>query len=387
MLICRITPFEEHYNIDLKMENIINGKIIASSSQVVDQNIIDIINSMPPMIIDLISQQYPDSKIENKVPNVPIRSRKIKENINSNSKSTVKIEKGPIQNIVSDEKSLIVITTFTNISINNDVYSDLELFNEVFDYPYWAIKASYLSPENNLLIAGLEDGTICLWNTKEWGSPYQYNFYNKSISAISVSKSILSVSYIDGNTDFIDINSLELQYRKRIANNEIKFIFPIDGGFIFISSYSSISMFNIKEKQILLNLPNYNVKLRSASISSDNKLLALGYSDGKIKLYRVGSSINPTLINGKWEKPYIRFQQSFQADNSIISIDFSASDDLIACLQEDDRVKFLDILNNNIYNNLKLDTQQDDKNIIKFIDDYAFIIGSINGNLYLHELK
>ena len=25
--------------------------------------------------------------------------------------------------------------------------------------------------------------------------------------------------------------------------------------------------------------------------------------------------------------------------------------------------------------------------IIKFIDDYAFIIGSINGNLYLHELK
>ena len=83
MLICRITPFEEHYNIDLKMENIINGKIIASSSQVVDQNIIDIINSMPPMIIDLISQQYPDSKIENKVPNVPIRSRKIKENINS----------------------------------------------------------------------------------------------------------------------------------------------------------------------------------------------------------------------------------------------------------------------------------------------------------------
>ena len=123
MLICRITPFEEHYNIDLKMENIINGKIIASSSQVVDQNIIDIINSMPPMIIDLISQQYPDSKIENKVPNVPIRSRKIKENINSNSKSTVKIEKGPIQNIVSDEKSLIVITTSTNISINNDVYA------------------------------------------------------------------------------------------------------------------------------------------------------------------------------------------------------------------------------------------------------------------------
>ena len=121
MLICRIAPLEEHYNIDLKMENIINGEIISSVSRVVDQNIIDIINSMPPMIIDLISQQYPDSKIENKVPNVPIRSRKIKENINSNSKSTVKIEKGPIQNIVSDEKSLIVITASTNISLNNDV--------------------------------------------------------------------------------------------------------------------------------------------------------------------------------------------------------------------------------------------------------------------------
>ena len=72
---------------------------------------------------------------------------------------------------------------------------------------------------------------------------------------------------------------------------------------------------------------------------------------------------------------------------TIISIDFSASDDLIACLQEDDRIDFLDILNNNIYYNLKLDTQQDDENIIKFIDNYSFIMGSINGNLYHHQLK
>ena len=52
-------------------------------------------------------------------------------------------------------------------------------------------------------------------------------------------------------------------------------------------------------------------------------------------------------------------------------------------------IKFIknNMLNNNIYYNLILDTQQDDENIIKFIDDYSFIIGSINGNLYHHQLK
>ena len=77
----------------------------------------------------------------------------------------------------------------------------------------------------------------------------------------------------------------------------------------------------------------------------------------------------------------------FKLNQSIISVDFSDSDDLLACLQKNGKVEFIDMLNNNIYYNLILDTQQDDENIIKFIDDYSFIIGSINGNLYHHQLK
>ena len=137
----------------------------------------------------------------------------------------------------------------------------------------------------------------------------------------------------------------------------------------------------------MLSLSNHNRNLQSAAISSDNKLLALGFSDGKLKLYRIGNSMNSSFINGKWEKPFIRFYNSFKLNQSIISVDFSDSDDLLACLQKDGEVKFIDMLNSNIYYNLTLDTQQDDENIIKFIDDYSFIIGSINGNLYHHQLK
>ena len=105
------------------------------------------------------------------------------------------------------------------------------------------------------------------------------------------------------------------------------------------------------------------------------------------KIISIGDSINSSFINGKWEKPYIRFYNSFNLNQSIISVDFSDSDDLFACLQKDGNVEFIDRLNNNIYYNLKLDTQQDDENIIKFIDNYSFIMSSINGNLYHHQLK
>ena len=101
----------------------------------------------------------------------------------------------------------------------------------------------------------------------------------------------------------------------------------------------------------------------------------------------IASIMNSSFINGNWEKPYIRFYNSFKLNQSIMSVDFSDSDDLLACLQKDGEVEFIDMLNSNIYYNLTLDTQQNDENIIKFIDDYSFIIGSINGNLYHHQLK
>ena len=390
ILICNIYSIENQFSLNLKIENIKTGEILAAVDTFTKPTVTELINSLPMMIQKLLKQQFltNDFPAEFDFISVPIRSAKSFLNndvIKLNPTST----SGAIENIFIVDNSLLTVSNpLQLIEYHNFLKSSLPA-RIVFKYPHWVTTSSSLSTTNHLFATTLSDGTICMWNSNEWGAPYQLQYSDKKAEVATFSQSglVLFAGFSDGTIDFINSNTFEIINTDNISDNRIVCIKSINSGLIIIDEYQNIYLYNVKEQNVVAIYRSYDTQFSEVELSNDKNILAIGQLNGSIKLYDISNIITSEFIDGDWEKPYIRYKWTFTLSGQVKSFDFSYSDDIIAVLMENNSIEYIDIINKNIYHSIVDSNYNIENNILKFMDDYNILLGSNDGKIIIKTIK
>ena len=259
----------------------------------------------------------------------------------------------------------------------------------VFKYPHWETTSSAISTTNQLFATTLSDGTICIWDTNEWGAPYQLQYSDKKAEVVTFSQSglVLFAGFSDGTIEFIDSKTFDIINTDNISDNEIVSIKSINSGLIIIDGYQNIYLYNVKEQNVVATYPGYDTQFFTIELSNDKKILAIGQLNGSIKLYDISNIITSEFIDGDWANPYIRYKWTFTLSGQIKSFDFSNSDDIIAVLMEKNSIEYIDIINKNIYHDTMDSIYNVKNNTLKFVDDYNLLLGSNDGKIIIRTIK
>ena len=390
ILICNIHSIENQFSLNLKIEKIETGEIIASADIFTGQSITELINSLPQIILKLVQKQFSidDLPAEIDFLSIPIRNTKSFLNhdlIKLNQPNTG----GAIESIFIMNNSLLAVSNPLQLTEYHNFINNSPPARIVFKYPHWETTSSAISTTNQLFATTLSDGTICIWDTNEWGAPYQLQYSDKKAEVVTFSQSglVLFAGFSDGTIEFIDSNTFEIINTDNISDNEIVSIKSINSGLIIIDGYQNIYLYNVKEQNVVATYPGYDTQFFTIELSNDKKILAIGQLNGSIKLYDISNIITSEFIDGDWANPYIRYKWTFTLSGQIKSFDFSNSDDIIAVLMEKNSIEYIDIINKNIYHDTMDSIYNVKNNTLKFVDDYNLLLGSNDGKIIIRTIK
>ena len=390
ILICNIYSIENRYSLNLKIEKIKTGEILAAASTFTELTITELINSIPLLIAELLKQQFSINELpeEIKLFSLPIR--------NTNSflndeliKLYPSVSSGSIDNIFIINNSLLTISSPLKITEYHNYLNGSLPARIVFEYQHWETIYSCISVVNQLFAATVSDGTICLWNINDWGPPYQLSYSDKRATAITFNHSglMLYVGFSNGTIDFIDSNTFEIVDTDNICNNKIVYMNSISSGLIIIDEYQNIYLYNVNEKKVVATYNSFDSQFSTIGLSNEKNILAIGHINGLIKLYHISKIITTKFIDGVWANPYIRYKGKFILPGEIKSFDFSNSDDIIAVLMEKNSIEYIDLINKKVYHSLSDSTNNINNNVLKFVDDYNIILGSNDGKIMIRTIK
>ena len=390
ILICNIHSIENQFSLNLKIEKIETGEIIASADIFTRHSITELINSLPQIILQLVQKQFSIDDLPAEIDffSIPIRNTKSFFNhdlIKLNQPNTG----GAIESIFLMKNSLLAVSNPLQLTEYHNFINNSPPARIVFKYPHWETTSSAISTTNQLFATTLSDGIICIWDTNEWGAPYQLQYSEKKAEVVTFSQSglVLFAGFSDGTIEFIDSNTFEIINTDNISDNEIVSIKSINSGLIIIDGYQNIYLYNVKKQNVVATYPGYDTQFFTIELSNDKKILAIGQLNGSIKLYDISNIITSEFIDGDWANPYIRYKWTFTLSGQIKSFDFSNSDDIIAVLMEKNSIEYIDIINKNIYHDTMDSIYNVKNNTLKFVDDYNLLLGSNDGKIIIRTIK
>ena len=391
ILICNIYTIENQYSLNLKIETIKTGEIIAAASTFSEPTVTKLINTLPKLIPELLKRQFSKEPFSEKIKLLSIPVRNTNSFLNNDLvKLEPKVTMGAIENIfMINNNSLLTISNPLQLTEYHDYLTNGLPANVVFKYPHWQTTSSALSIINQLFATTLSDGRICSWDINEWGAPYQLHYSDKQPKVITFnySEPLLYAGFSNGTIDIIDSNTFEIINTHNISNNEIVYINSLDSGLIIVDEFQNVYLYNLDEKTVVATYDNFESQFSSIELSNDKKMLAIGQINGLIKLYNISNIVTTELIDGDWKNPYIRYKWTFELPGKIKSFDFSNSDDIIAVLMENNLINYIDLINKNTYHGNTDSTNNVNNNIIKFMDDYNILLGSNNGEIMIRSIK
>ena len=390
ILICNIYSIENQYSLNLKIEKVKTGEILAAESAFTEPTITELINSLPLLIAGLLKQQFSIDELPEgiKLFSLPIRNTNSFLN-NDVIKLNPTVTSGAIENIFIMNNSLLTISNPLQLTIYPNFMINSSPSRIVFNYPHWVTTSSSLSTTNHLFATTLSDGNICMWNSNEWGAPYQLQYSDKQAKVITFNHSglVLYAGFSNGTIDFIDANTFETINTDKISDNKIVYINSLNSGLIIVDEYQNIYLYNVKEQKVNATYSNYDPQFSTIELNNDKNILAIGKINGHIKLHDISNIITTEYIDGDWANPYIRYKWTFTLSGKIKSFDFSNSDDIIAVLMENNSIEYIDIINKNIYHGIIDSNYNVENNTLKFMDDYNILLGSNDGKLIIQTIK
>lgn len=150
------------------------------------------------------------------------------------------------------------------------------------------------SPNHSVLAAGSSDNYIYLFDVNnKYSKLTQLKGHSKSIEGFDFSSNGKYLRSFSRSSDdetrvhtifhYMEIGSLET-YEQVTDINDLTIVSTVD--WVSISSASTPEGRGIKETENQLNASQQNVIAKNIVISNDGKLLAVGYSDGNVRLFR-----------------------------------------------------------------------------------------------------
>ena len=252
ILICNILPVQDRYSINLKIEQVDSGIILAATDFFADKNITKLINNLLIHSTNLIMNLLPDSNIFiNKlfIP-LPIRTS------SSFSKSNVikinsQITGNSIDQIILFKNNFLSVGDPLKI-IEYNLLNNHFLPQIAFEYAHWEVISSKVCNYSEMFACILNDGLLCVWDYNSWGAPYQFSNSDKIRKAICFGseESIIFSGYSDGTIDFMDMNSFDIFETIKISDNEIKFLESIKGGLLVVDNFQNIFLYNFQLKKL-----------------------------------------------------------------------------------------------------------------------------------------
>ena len=128
---------------------------------------------------------------------------------------------GAIESIFIMNNSLLAVSNPLQLTEYHNFINNSPPARIVFKYPHWETTSSAISTTNQLFATTLSDGTICIWDTSEWGAPYQLQYSDKKAEVVIFSQSglVLFAGFSDGTIEFLDSNTFEIINTDNISDN------------------------------------------------------------------------------------------------------------------------------------------------------------------------
>ena len=192
-----------------------------------------------------------------------------------------------------------------------------------------------MSNDNLYYAVGGSDGTIYIWETSRWQSPYQLKYNSSNITSVLFMKEdeYLISGDNKGRVTCWDYLTQKVLFTKIIKNVAIKNIINDGDGEGVVIHYKdgTFLLFNVEEEKT--EVSDYTMEKSSSGVLADrnNNLLIYGNEKNKLVFRNLPYYTGSYLLNDSWIVPHLDIIKEIKfSKNTIQSIAISESNDLIA---------------------------------------------------------
>ncbi len=157
--------------------------------------------------------------------------------------------------------------------------------------PAWVWSVAY-APDGSLLAAGMDNGTVRLWNAEQFASPADLAAHNHPVRSLAFSPDsrLLATGSQDGTARLWRVETRTLVRTMQGRAGEIRSLaFSPDGMRLALASESRhVQVRRIRDGALVHTLHGHRQAVRSVTFSSDGRWTASGGEDGRIIFWRAG---------------------------------------------------------------------------------------------------